>query len=36
VLRFLPPYIITEQDVDRAVSALTKVLRKAKRPEEAA
>jgi acetylornithine/succinyldiaminopimelate/putrescine aminotransferase len=35
VLRFLPPYIITEQDVDRAVSALTKVLRKAKRPEGA-
>jgi predicted acetylornithine/succinylornithine family transaminase len=36
VLRLLPPYIITEQDVDRAVSALTKVLRKAKRPEGAA
>jgi predicted acetylornithine/succinylornithine family transaminase len=33
VLRFLPPYIITEQDVDRAVAALTKVFRNAKRPE---
>jgi acetylornithine/N-succinyldiaminopimelate aminotransferase len=33
VLRFLPPYIITEQDVDRAVTTLTKVLRNAKRPE---
>ncbi|MBV8896698.1 MAG: aspartate aminotransferase family protein [Acidobacteriaceae bacterium] len=33
VLRFLPPYIITEQDVDRAVAALTKVFRNTKRPE---
>ena len=28
VLRFLPPYIITEQEVDRAVKTLTKVLKK--------
>jgi acetylornithine/N-succinyldiaminopimelate aminotransferase len=28
VLRFLPPYIITEQEVDRAVKVLTKVLKK--------
>jgi len=35
VLRFLPPYIITEQDVDRAISALTKVLRNAKKPDGA-
>ncbi len=33
VLRFLPPYILTEQDVDRAMVALTKVFRKAKKPE---
>ena len=32
-LRFLPPYIVTEQDVDRAVAALTKVFKGAKRPE---
>ncbi len=36
VLRLLPPYIITEQDVDRAVTALTKVFHNAKRPEGAA
>jgi acetylornithine/N-succinyldiaminopimelate aminotransferase len=30
VLRFLPPYTITEELVDRAVSTLTRVLRKAK------
>ena len=28
VLRFLPPYVITEQEVDRAVKVLTKVLKK--------
>jgi len=33
VLRFLPPYILTEQDVDRAMAALTKVFKKAKKPE---
>jgi len=33
VLRFLPPYILTEQDVDRAMVALTKVFKKAKKPE---
>jgi acetylornithine/N-succinyldiaminopimelate aminotransferase len=33
VLRFLPPYILTEQDVDRAITALTKVFKNAKRPE---
>lgn len=30
VLRFLPPYILTEQDVDRAIQILTKLFRKAK------
>ena len=29
-LRFLPPYILTEQDVDRATAALTKVFKNAK------
>jgi len=33
VLRALPPYILTEQDVDRAVRVLDKVLKKAKPPE---
>jgi acetylornithine/N-succinyldiaminopimelate aminotransferase len=33
VMRFLPPYILTEQDVDRAIAALTKVFKNAKRPE---
>jgi len=33
VLRFLPPYILTEQDVDRAMAALTKVFKKAKTPQ---
>lgn len=32
VLRFLPPYILTEQDVDRAVGILAKLFRKAKAP----
>ncbi len=32
-LRFLPPYIFTEQDVDRAIAALSKVFKSAKRPE---
>jgi predicted acetylornithine/succinylornithine family transaminase len=30
VLRMLPPYILTEQDVDRAISVLTRVMKKAK------
>jgi predicted acetylornithine/succinylornithine family transaminase len=30
VLRFLPPYILTEQDVDRAMAALARVFRTAK------
>ncbi|MBV8551088.1 MAG: aspartate aminotransferase family protein [Acidobacteriaceae bacterium] len=30
VLRFLPPYILTEQDVDRALTALTRIFKKAK------
>ena len=30
VLRALPPYISTEQDVDRAIRVLDKVLKKAK------
>jgi predicted acetylornithine/succinylornithine family transaminase len=33
VLRFLPPYILTEQDVDRAMNALARVFRNAKPPE---
>ncbi len=36
VLRFLPPYIITEQEVNRAVSALTKVFRNARRQDATA
>jgi predicted acetylornithine/succinylornithine family transaminase len=35
VLRFLPPYILTEQDVDRAITTLNKLFKNAKRPEEA-
>jgi len=30
VLRFLPPYIVTEQDIDRALTALVKVFRNVK------
>jgi acetylornithine/succinyldiaminopimelate/putrescine aminotransferase len=33
VLRFLPPYILTEQDVDRAMTALAKLFKNAKPPE---
>jgi predicted acetylornithine/succinylornithine family transaminase len=33
VLRALPPYILTEQDVDRAVAVLRGVFKKAKAPE---
>jgi acetylornithine/succinyldiaminopimelate/putrescine aminotransferase len=29
VLRFLPPYVLRKQDVDRAIRAMRKVLRKA-------
>jgi acetylornithine/N-succinyldiaminopimelate aminotransferase len=32
VLRALPPYIVSEQDIDRAVKVLDKVLKKAKPP----
>ncbi len=32
VLRFLPPYIITEAEIDRAVAILTRVLKKVKYP----
>jgi acetylornithine/N-succinyldiaminopimelate aminotransferase len=35
VLRALPPYILTEQDVDRAIRVLDKVLKKAKPPATA-
>ncbi len=35
VLRLLPPYVITEQEVDRAVAGLKKVLAKADRPVSA-
>ncbi|MBV9084072.1 MAG: aspartate aminotransferase family protein [Acidobacteriaceae bacterium] len=30
VVRFLPPYVLTEQEVDRAISILTRIFRKAK------
>jgi acetylornithine/N-succinyldiaminopimelate aminotransferase len=33
-LRALPPYILTEQDVDRAISILNRVFRKTKPPAE--
>lgn len=36
VLRALPPYILSEQDVDRAISVLRMVFKKAKAPEPAA
>jgi len=36
VLRALPPYILTEPDVDRAIRVLDKVMKKAKPPESAA
>jgi adenosylmethionine-8-amino-7-oxononanoate aminotransferase len=29
----LPPYIITEQEVDRAIAVLKRVFKNAKRPE---
>lgn len=32
VLRFLPPYILTEQDVDRAINILAKLFKNAKPP----
>lgn len=32
-LRALPPYIMTEHDVDRAISVLNRVFKKTKRPE---
>jgi acetylornithine/N-succinyldiaminopimelate aminotransferase len=35
VLRTLPPYILTEQDVDRAIRVLDRVLKKAKPPAAA-
>jgi adenosylmethionine-8-amino-7-oxononanoate aminotransferase len=31
----LPPYIITEQEVDRAITVLKRVFKNAKRPEAA-
>ncbi|MGI8960464.1 MAG: aspartate aminotransferase family protein [Bryobacteraceae bacterium] len=33
VLRFLPPYILAESDVDRAIITLTKIFKKAKPPK---
>jgi predicted acetylornithine/succinylornithine family transaminase len=36
VLRFLPPYILTEKEVDRAVRILRKILKRAKPPAPAA
>jgi acetylornithine/succinyldiaminopimelate/putrescine aminotransferase len=35
VLRFLPPYIITEKEVDRAVRILGKIVGNVKYPPEA-
>jgi acetylornithine/succinyldiaminopimelate/putrescine aminotransferase len=32
VLRFLPPYILSEQDVDRAIGVLKKLLKNVKKP----
>jgi acetylornithine/succinyldiaminopimelate/putrescine aminotransferase len=32
VLRALPPYVLTEQDVDRAITVLKRVFKKAKPP----
>jgi len=32
VLRFLPPYVITEQEIDRAVKILAKLFKKVKYP----
>jgi acetylornithine/N-succinyldiaminopimelate aminotransferase len=32
VLRFLPPYILTEQDVDRATGVLSNLFKNAQRP----
>jgi len=34
-LRMLPPYIITEQEVDRAISVLKRVFKNAKPPAQA-
>jgi acetylornithine/N-succinyldiaminopimelate aminotransferase len=31
VLRFLPPYILTEQDVDRAIATITKIFKNARK-----
>jgi acetylornithine/succinyldiaminopimelate/putrescine aminotransferase len=33
VLRFLPPYILTEPDVDRAIAVLSKIFKNTKPPE---
>ena len=33
VLRFLPPYILSEPDVDRAISALSKIFKNVKPPQ---
>ncbi len=33
VIRFLPPYILTEREVDRAIAALRKIFRSAKPPQ---
>ena len=34
VLRVLPPYILTEQDVDRAISVLNRVFKKTTAPAQ--
>ena len=32
-MRFLPPYVLAEQDVDRAITALTRILKRVRPPE---
>jgi acetylornithine/N-succinyldiaminopimelate aminotransferase len=36
VLRFLPPYILTEADVDRAITAISKIFKHAVPPQQPA
>jgi acetylornithine/succinyldiaminopimelate/putrescine aminotransferase len=36
VIRLLPPYIITDPEVDRAIKILTKVFKKVKYPPDSA
>ena len=36
VLRFLPPYIVTETEIDRGIRILSRVLKTAAKPQTAA